>query len=65
MSRLLRSWLMAMLKSDYGAIQNRDPEDRADSITIGLASSILSNRISHFLNVDGPRYVISSSSSRI
>lgn len=42
---------------DYAAIQNRDPEDRADSITIGLASSILSNRVSHFLNVNGPRYV--------
>lgn len=42
---------------DYGAIQNRDPEDRADSVTSGVASSILSNRVSHFLNVHGPRYV--------
>jgi acyl transferase domain-containing protein len=49
---------------DYGAIQNRDPEDRADSITIGLASSILSNRVSHFLNVNGPRYVLRNSRSQ-
>ncbi|OLN87132.1 Lovastatin diketide synthase LovF 17 [Colletotrichum chlorophyti] len=48
---------------DYGAIQNRDPEDRADSITIGLASSILSNRISHFLNVTGPSMTIDTACS--
>ncbi|KAK2034868.1 hypothetical protein LX32DRAFT_648230 [Colletotrichum zoysiae] len=42
---------------DYTAILNRDPEDRADSITIGLASSILINRVSHFLNVTGPSLV--------
>ncbi|KAI1083471.1 PKSKA1 [Whalleya microplaca] len=48
---------------DYGAIQNRDPEDRADSITIGLASSILSNRISHFLNVNGPSMTIDTACS--
>ncbi|KAF2844391.1 ketoacyl-synt-domain-containing protein [Plenodomus tracheiphilus IPT5] len=40
--------------SDYTAIQNRDPEDRADSITIGLSPSILSNRLSHFFNINGP-----------
>ncbi|KAI0603270.1 PKSKA1 [Biscogniauxia sp. FL1348] len=49
--------------NDYGAIQNRDPEDRADSITIGLASSILSNRISHFLNVDGPSMTLDTACS--
>ncbi|KAH6612780.1 PKSKA1, partial [Chaetomium sp. MPI-SDFR-AT-0129] len=48
---------------DYGAIQNRDPEDRADSITIGLASSILSNRVSHFLNVNGPSMTIDTACS--
>ncbi|KAF2231041.1 PKSKA1 [Viridothelium virens] len=48
---------------DYGAIQNRDPEDRADSITIGLASSILSNRVSHFLNVGGPSMTIDTACS--
>ncbi|ROT38157.1 hypothetical protein SODALDRAFT_360496 [Sodiomyces alkalinus F11] len=48
---------------DYAAIQNRDPEDRADSITIGLASSILSNRVSHFLNVNGPSMTIDTACS--
>ncbi|KAK1964571.1 PKSKA1 [Colletotrichum sublineola] len=48
---------------DYAAIQNRDPEDRADSITIGLASSILSNRVSHFLNVTGPSMTIDTACS--
>ncbi|ETS75485.1 hypothetical protein PFICI_12429 [Pestalotiopsis fici W106-1] len=48
---------------DYGAIQNRDPENRAESITIGLASSILSNRISHFLNVHGPSMTLDTACS--
>ncbi|KAF2967866.1 hypothetical protein GQX73_g5699 [Xylaria multiplex] len=48
---------------DYAAIQNRDPEDRADSITIGLASSILSNRISHFLNANGPSMTLDTACS--
>jgi len=42
---------------DYATIGNRDPEDRPESATIGVAWSILSNRISHFLNIHGPRYV--------
>ncbi|ROV92586.1 hypothetical protein VMCG_08925 [Cytospora schulzeri] len=49
--------------NDYAAIQNRDPEDRADSITIGLASSILSNRMSHFLDVHGPSMTIDTACS--
>ncbi|TGJ81907.1 hypothetical protein E0Z10_g6842 [Xylaria hypoxylon] len=48
---------------DYAAIQNRDPEDRADSITIGVASSILSNRISHFLNANGPSMTLDTACS--
>ncbi|KAI1163548.1 PKSKA1 [Nemania serpens] len=48
---------------DYGAIQNRDPEDRPDSATIGVASSILSNRISHFLNIHGPSMTIDTACS--
>ncbi|KAI0533592.1 PKSKA1 [Xylaria digitata] len=48
---------------DYAAIQNRDPEDRADSITVGLASSILSNRISHFLNANGPSMTLDTACS--
>ncbi|KAF3490687.1 Lovastatin diketide synthase LovF 17 [Arthroderma uncinatum] len=48
---------------DYNAIQNRDPEDRADSITSGVASSILSNRVSHFLNINGPSMTIDTACS--
>ena len=32
-------------------MQMRDPEDRAEGITIGAGRAILSNRISHFLNI--------------
>lgn len=37
-------------------MQMRDPEDRAEGITIGAGRAILSNRISHFLNIKGARY---------
>ena len=40
---------------DYADMQARDPEDRAPSITIGVGRALLSNRISHFLNIKGPR----------
>lgn len=40
---------------DYESIQARDPENRPDSATIGVARAILSNRISHFFNIRGPR----------
>jgi hypothetical protein len=38
-------------------MQMRDPEDRPSGITIGAGRAILSNRISHFLNIKGARYV--------
>ena len=38
-------------------MQSRDPEDRAPTVTVGVGRAILSNRISHFLNIKGPRYV--------
>jgi acyl transferase domain-containing protein len=44
-----------LMMTDYAMMGNRDPEDRPDSATIGVAWSILSNRISHFLNIHGPR----------
>nr|BAM77409.1 polyketide synthase [Talaromyces purpureogenus] len=48
---------------DYGAIQHRDPEDTAESITIGLATALLSNRVSHFLNVHGPSMTVDTACS--
>lgn len=43
--------------SDYADIQARDPDDRAPSVTVGIGRAILANRISHFLNLKGPRFV--------
>lgn len=45
---------------DYGDIQARDPEDRAPATVIGTGRAMLSNRISHFLNIKGPRCVFFS-----
>lgn len=42
---------------DYGDIQARDPMDRAPATVVGIGRAMLSNRISHFLNIKGPRYV--------
>ena len=44
------------MRADFGDMQARDPEDRAESFTIGIGRAILSNRISHFLDIRGPRY---------
>ena len=44
--------------SDYGDIQARDPENRASSSVVGVGRAMLSNRLSHFLNIKGPRYVV-------
>ncbi|KAF2177304.1 ketoacyl-synt-domain-containing protein [Zopfia rhizophila CBS 207.26] len=48
---------------DYADIQARDPDDRAPSVTIGVGRSILSNRISHFLNIHGPSMTIDTACS--
>lgn len=40
---------------DYGDIQARDPEKRAAAAQIGIGRALLSNRISHFFNLKGPR----------
>ena len=40
---------------DYSDIQARDPEDRSPSWTVGSGRAMLSNRISHFLDIKGPR----------
>jgi hypothetical protein len=38
-------------------MQARDPEDRVPNVAIGVGRALLSNRISHFLNIKGPRSV--------
>lgn len=48
---------------DYGAIQHRDPEHRAESVMIGLATALLSGRVSHFLNVHGPSMTVDTACS--
>ncbi|KAK8108104.1 uncharacterized protein PG998_010117 [Apiospora kogelbergensis] len=42
--------------ADYYDMTCRDPEDRTESPTMGSNRALLSNRISHFLDVHGPRY---------
>lgn len=41
--------------ADYADMQNRDPEDRPALSAFGTGRAILANRISHFLNIKGPR----------
>ena len=48
---------------DYADMQGRDPDDRANGVTIGVGRAILSNRISHFLNVHGPSMTIDTACS--
>ncbi|RYP61239.1 hypothetical protein DL771_010199 [Monosporascus sp. 5C6A] len=48
---------------DYNSMQSRDPEDRPESATIGVATSLLSNRISHFLNANGPSMTLDTACS--
>lgn len=44
-------------------MQARDPDDRAPSITIGVGRAILSNRISHYLNIKGPSFTVDTACS--
>ncbi|KAI1103410.1 putative polyketide synthase [Jackrogersella minutella] len=48
---------------DYADIQARDPDDRAPSVTVGVGRAILSNLISHFLNIHGPSMTIDTACS--
>lgn len=42
---------------DYGDMHARDFGDRPSANTVGIGRAMLSNRIGHFLNIKGPRYV--------
>ncbi|KAK4246255.1 beta-ketoacyl synthase [Corynascus novoguineensis] len=49
--------------SDYGDMGARDPEDRAPGHGLGIARTILANRISHFLNIHGPSVTLDTACS--
>ncbi|KAE8146743.1 ketoacyl-synt-domain-containing protein [Aspergillus avenaceus] len=48
---------------DYADMQARDPEDQPPSITTGTGRGILSNRVSHFLNIRGPSMTVDTGCS--
>ncbi|KAJ6023925.1 Acyl transferase/acyl hydrolase/lysophospholipase [Penicillium herquei] len=48
---------------DYHDMTCRDPEDRTESPTMGTGRALLSNRISHYLNVHGPSMTIDTACS--
>jgi 3-oxoacyl-(acyl-carrier-protein) synthase len=48
---------------DFGDMQARDPEDRAPASAVGVGRAMLSNRISHFLNIRGPSMTIDTACS--
>ncbi|KAK8429569.1 putative polyketide synthase [Phyllosticta citricarpa] len=49
--------------TDYEAMQARDPDDRVPGVTVGVGRAILSNRLSHFLNIKGPSMTIDTACS--
>ncbi|KAK5631716.1 hypothetical protein RRF57_007430 [Xylaria bambusicola] len=49
--------------SDYSDIQTRDPEDKTPSFTVGNGRAMLSNRISHFLDIRGPSITVDTACS--
>ncbi|KAL1642561.1 Type I Iterative PKS [Diplodia intermedia] len=55
--------LVGSYAGDYETMQSRDPEDRAPSVTVGIGKAMLSNRISHFLNIKGPSMTIDTACS--
>ncbi|KAF2679551.1 polyketide synthase [Lentithecium fluviatile CBS 122367] len=54
---------VASYASDYADIQSRDPEDRSNGAAVGTGRAMLSNRISHFLNVRGPSLTVDTACS--
>ncbi|KAH9902283.1 reducing type I polyketide synthase [Xylariomycetidae sp. FL2044] len=48
---------------DYHDMSCRDPEDRTESPTMGNGRALLSNRVSHFLNVHGPSITLDTACS--
>lgn len=59
----LFSCIVGSYASDYSDIQTRDPEDRTPSYTVGSGRAMMSNRISHFLDIRGPSMTIDTACS--
>ncbi|KAK7912259.1 Fumagillin dodecapentaenoate synthase [Apiospora marii] len=59
----LFSCVVGSYASDYNDIQSRDPEDKTPSYTVGSGRAMLSNRISHFLDIKGPSVTIDTACS--
>jgi len=49
--------------SDYADMANRDPEDRPLGVSLGVARTVLANRLSHFLNIKGPSVTLDTACS--
>ncbi|TVY26941.1 Fumagillin dodecapentaenoate synthase [Lachnellula hyalina] len=54
---------VASFTCDFGDMLGRDPEDRPPGTLVGLGRAILSNRISHFLNIKGPSVTLDTACS--
>ncbi|OHW97941.1 polyketide synthase [Colletotrichum incanum] len=48
---------------DFADVQARDPENRAPTTVVGVGRAMLSNRLSHFLNIKGPSMTIDTACS--
>ncbi|KAK7959096.1 Beta-ketoacyl synthase [Apiospora aurea] len=59
----LISCVVGSYASDYSDVQSRDPEDKTPNHTVGSGRAMLSNRISHFLDIKGPSVTIDTACS--
>lgn len=54
---------VASFATDYGDMQLRDPEDFPPNIGLGAGRAIQANKISHFLNIEGPSITLDTGCS--
>ncbi|KAH8657763.1 putative polyketide synthase [Xylariales sp. PMI_506] len=55
--------VVASFTGDYEIIQGKDPETQGESMRPGVSRSIMSNRISHFLDLKGPSMTVDTACS--